>query len=186
MSAKIEDQIIISEISNQNRKVYEALFYEYYPHLVRFADNFLFDIAASEDIVQSFFVYFWENVSSIRIENSIKSYFFQSIKNRCYNRLRDLHIQDRHNLLYMNALLKQEDYDFAGEPEIVKLVESAIESLPPQMSEIFRMKYIEEQKIKEIARTMSISENTVKTQLQRAKEKLRETMLRKSGIYFFL
>ncbi len=97
----IEDKIVFSEIKNRNLKVYEALFKDYYPQLVRFAEGYIFDRQACEDIVQTLFVYFWENAETVELEVSVKAYFFQSVKNRCLNHLRDLHIHDRHNLLYM-------------------------------------------------------------------------------------
>lgn len=53
---KVEDKILLGEIKNRNRKVFEALFYEYYPHLIRYAEGFLFDKQACEDIVQGLFV----------------------------------------------------------------------------------------------------------------------------------
>ena len=76
----IEDKILLNEIGKRNKKVFEALFYEYYPHLTRYAEGFIFEKQACEDIVQSLFVYFWENCEKIDIETSLKAYFYQSVK----------------------------------------------------------------------------------------------------------
>ena len=182
----IEDKIVFSEIKNRNRKVYETLFRDYYPQLVRFAEQYIFDKQVCEDIVQNLFVHFWENAEKIELDVSVKAYFFQSVKNRCLNHLRDLHIHDRHNLLYMGALLNQEEVDELEDPEIIDEIGKAISKLPKEMAEVFKLKYMEGKKLREIAQMNQISENTVKTQLQRAKEKLRKMLFYRMPLLFIL
>jgi RNA polymerase sigma-70 factor (ECF subfamily) len=54
------------------------------------------------------------------------------------------------------------------------------------MASLFRLKYLEGKKYREIATEKNISENTVKTQVQRAKEKLRNLLLESTSLNFFL
>lgn len=183
---KVEDKILLEEIRNRNRKVFEALFHEYYPHLTRYAEGFLFDKQTCEDIVQNLFIYFWENTQRIDIQLSLKSYFYQSVKNRCLNYLRDIHVQDKHKILYLEALLNEDDSPGWVDLEIIKKVQDAIAQLPPQMGELFKQKYLFGRKLHEIAEINHISENTVKTQLKRAKEKMRKILLDSSSLRFLL
>jgi RNA polymerase sigma-70 factor (ECF subfamily) len=182
---QVEDKILFNEIKNRNLKVYEALFRNYYPQLVRFAEVYIFDKQECEDIVQTLFINFWENSEKINLDLSMKAYFFQSVKNRCLNHLRDLQIHDRHNLIYLEALLNQENYEELQDHEIINQINAAIAQLPEQMAEIFKLKYIECKKLKEIAKTNQITENTVKTQLQRAKDKLRKILIKSTSIKFY-
>lgn len=182
---KVEDKILLGEIINRNRKVFEALFYEYYPHLIRYAEGFIFDKQACEDIVQTLFIYFWENTPT-EITHSLKSYFYQSVKNRCLNYIRDVHVQDKHKILYLEALLNEDDSPGWVDIEIIKKVQEAIAQLPPQMGELFKQKYLFGRKLQEIAEINNISENTVKTQLQRAKEKMRKMLLNSTSLKFIL
>ena len=182
----IEDKILLNEIGKRNKKVFEALFYEYYPHLTRYAEGFIFEKQACEDIVQSLFVYFWENCEKIDIETSLKAYFYQSVKNRCLNHLRDLQIHDRHKILYLEAAINDDDSSEWSDLEISKKIQEAIDSLPAQMASLFKQKYFEGKKYRELAELHNISENTVKTQLQRAKEKLRAVLLDSTSLKFFL
>jgi RNA polymerase sigma-70 factor (ECF subfamily) len=174
---KIEDKILLHEIKNRNRKVFEALFYEYYPHLIRYAEGFLFDKHACEDIVQNLFIHFWENSHRVDIQLSLKSYFYQSVRNRCLNYLRDIHVHDKHKILYLEAMLNEEDSHGWVDLEVLEKVKTAIAQLPPQMGELFKQKYLFGRKYHEIAEINHISENTVKTQLKRAKEKMRKILL---------
>jgi RNA polymerase sigma-70 factor (ECF subfamily) len=183
---KVEDKILLNEIKKRNRKVFEALYYEYYPHLTRYAEGFLFDKQACEDIVQNLFIYFWENTERLDISHSLKSYFYQSVKNRCLNHLRNIHVQDKHKILYLEALLNEDDSPGWVDLEILKKVQDAMAELPPQMAELFKQKYLFGRKYHEIAEINNISENTVKTQLKRAKEKMRKILLRTTTLSFFL
>ena len=173
----VEDIILFNEIKNRNLKAYEALFCNYYPQLVKFAEGYIFDKQACEDIVQNLFICFWENAERIKLDLSVRAYFFQSVKNRCLNHLRDLQIRDSHNLLYLEASLNQENYEELQNPEIIIQINAAIDQLPKQMAEIFKLKYLEGKKLREIAQINRITENTVKTQLQRAKYKLRKILI---------
>lgn len=181
---KVEDKILLGEIKNRNRKVFEALFYEYYPHLTRYAEGFLFDKQACEDIVQNLFIYFWENTTRIDIQLSLKSYFYQAVKNRCLNYLRDIHVQDKHKILYLEALLNEDDSPGYVDLEITSKVQEAIAQLPAQMGDLFKQKYLFGRKIHEIAKLNHISENTVKTQLKRAKEKMRKLLIESTALKF--
>lgn len=182
---KVEDKILLSEIRNRNRKVFEALFHEYYPHLTRYAEGFLFDKQACEDIVQNLFIYFWENTGRIEIQLSLKAYFYQAVKNRCLNHLRDIHVQDKHKILYLEALLNEDDSPGWVDLEITQKIQDAIAKLPPQMGDLFKQKYLFGRKIHEIAEINNLSENTIKTQLKRAKEKMRKMLLESSSLHFF-
>jgi len=181
---QIEDKILFNEIKNRNLKVCESLFRSYHPQLVRFAEGYIFDKQECEDIVQNLFIYFWENAEKINLDLSLKAYFFQSVKNRCLNNLRNLQIRDRHNLLYIEALINQENYEELHDAEIINQINIAITKLPQQMAEIFNLKYLEGKKISEIAQLNQITENTVKTQLQRAKYKLRKILIETTLVKF--
>lgn len=182
---KVEDKILLNEIKAGNVKVFDALFYEYYPHLARYAEGFIFDKQACEDIVQNIFIYFWENSGKIEIQLSLKSYFYQAVKNRCLNYLRDLSVQDKNKILYIEALLNEEDSPGFVDLEILEKIQNAISQLPPQMGELFKQKYLFGRKYHEIAKRNNISENTVKTQLKRAKEKIRKIVLDSSILRMF-
>jgi RNA polymerase sigma-70 factor (ECF subfamily) len=69
--------------------------------------------------------------------------------------------------------------------EITQKIQDAITKLPPQMGELFKQKYLFGRKVHDIAEINNLSENTVKTQLKRAKEKMRKMLLDSSSLRFF-
>ncbi len=182
---RIEDKLLIKEIQKRNKEVFEALFHDYYPGLLKFAEGYVFDSEVCEDIVQNIFVYIWEQAEFLNITTSFKSYFYKAVRNRCLNHLRSLKIEDKHHLLYLEASLNDSHVDWE-DSDIPQKIEMAIEDLPPKMAEIFRLKYLEEKTVREISTQLDVSENTIKTQLMRAKEKLREVLRESLDLNFFL
>lgn len=182
----IEDKIIFNEIRKGNRQVYEALFSEYYESLVRFAQSFLFDQQQCEDLVQDLFVYVWENAKSIEIKVSIKAYFYKAIRNNCLNHLATLKVKDKKHSLYVDAVLQSGDELEMFDSQILEAIKESIEELPEQMRRVFVMKMLDGEKRESIAEELGVSLNTVKTQLQRARAKLRNTLKDKTHLMFML
>ncbi len=183
---RIEDKIIFNEIKQGNKAVYKSLFDEYYDKLVSFATSYLFDQQESEDLVQDLFVFLWENASRVEISLSIKAYFYQSIRNRCINRLKAIKVKDKNHLLYVDGMLEADDELQHFDPKILDEILCSIDELPDQMGKIFRMKTLDGLTREKIADELNVSVNTVKTQLQRARQRLRQQLLNRTGLMFLL
>ncbi len=179
------EKLLVKEIRKGNNLIYEKIFHEHYNALVSFANQFLLDSKAAEDAVQGVFIYFWENSDSIQLEKSIKSYLYQAVKNSCLNQLRALKIKDKHELLYLEAVMATSDNHLLEDDDLIQDIKSALSKLPDQMYRVFHKKYLEELSIKEIAREMSISENTVKVQLHKGRHTIRKMLEVATGYFFF-
>ena len=169
-----EERLIVNEIQKGNKQVFKAIYEEHYKPLVLFASGYLHTQDLSEDVVQNFFIHFWENRSKLQLNSSIKSYCFTSVKNRCLNRLRDYNLRDEKNLMYINSVLRI-DLDIDDhENDLVEGIQQALEHLPNQMKEILTKKYFDGLKTSEIADQTGLSENTINTHLKRGRKKLKE------------
>lgn len=181
-----EQHIAMKELRKGQRSTFNTLFQLHYASLVNFAFTFLQDRQESEDVVQNIFVHLWENAKGIDENQSIKAYLFKAVRNRCLNKLRNKHIRDRHNLLYLEALISQYTVDAEIDTLIEKELKKALKKLPPQVKEIIEQKYLHNKKIREIAEDIGVSNNTVKTQLQRGKAKLKQALGVKTSQLVFL
>ena len=173
---KAEDQILFSKIQQGNRPAFQALFDRYYAPLTRFAEQFVASRPVAEDIVQSFFVHFWERADTLHVHTSLKAYCYHAVRNRCLNHLRSLRIEDQHHLLYLEALMREADDEDALDADLRQTLAQIIAALPPKMAEIVHLRYQENKPYQEIATLLNITQNTVKTQLQRAKFKMRQSL----------
>lgn len=160
-------------MAEHNSRGIELMFHYYYRPLVLWADTFLSDMPAAEDLVQDFFLSFWENRSYERIaSNNLRGYIFVSIKNRA---LKLLEKRDPLREAIASLPLGLEDYgpDYLTE-EMLSAVETEIKKLPPRMREVLTSVYIEGLSYRETSDKLKISISTVKTLLVNALKRLRE------------
>ncbi len=172
----LSDNLLIKEIKNKNSRVFESLFHGYYQGLVKFANQFVLDINAAEDIVQGVYTYLWENSEKIKFKKSVQAYLYQATKNSCLNHLRSLKIRDKHQLLYLEAILKTEEHRVLSDMEMVDDIKKVLHKLPQQMYKVFCKKYFQELSVKEIAKEMSLSENTIKVHLHKGRHIIRKIL----------
>lgn len=176
----MEPKLIIKQINNNDRNAFKGLFQLYYDDLVTYANNYLYDLPASEDIVQDVFIYIWEHSNTIHIEKSLNSYLHIMVRNRCLNYLKALKITDNCNFLELTASLISEnnlDSFIEDDKEIIyNQILKIVESMPDKMQQVFKLKFLNGYKYAEIAKELDVSINTVKTQLKRAKFKINESI----------
>ncbi|WMI64174.1 RNA polymerase sigma-70 factor [Aestuariibaculum sp. YM273] len=170
--------LILEGIRNKNEQVFKTFFDSHYNGLVTYANGFLFDKEASEDLVQEVFIYIWENASKLNVVTSLKSYVYAMVRNRCFNYLKSIKVTDNYKLLEFSAdLLAEHVVDTASEDDkkiVYHQILKIIDALPEKMQEIVRLKFIQNYTYLEIAEELGVSVNTVKTQLKRAKLKITE------------
>ncbi|WP_086478168.1 RNA polymerase sigma factor [Arenibacter amylolyticus] len=185
----MDDISIFREIQKRNRFVYKNLFEDLYESLVHYAFGYLYDRNASEDVVQETFIYLWEKADTIALKSSLNSYLYAMVRNRCLNYLKAIKITDQEGLLELHSVIDHEYHlEALEEEEKVKIynkVISIIESLPPNMQTIVKLRFISNYKYLEIAEEMGVSVNTVKTQLKRAKIRIWELLSIISWIFIF-
>jgi RNA polymerase sigma-70 factor (ECF subfamily) len=156
---------------------YALLFEEYYRPLTVFASRFLEDIEISKEIVQDLFVHLYENRRRLQITSSLRSYMFQSVRNRCLNHLKHEKIEKAHFKQLSREKQSSEDLeDQMAEIELEERIFKIVSSLPPRCREIFMLSRVQGLKNNEIAARMDISIRTVETQISNALKTLRNNL----------
>ena len=135
---------LLNKLKEGDREAFRETFYTYYADLVIFSSNILKDRYAAEDIVQDFFVKFWQERRFVSIV-SLKGYLFFSIKNASLNQLRDELSRERRKSGYVNEISKEiydeySLYDDAEEKNYDKIKQS-IERLPESRRRILVLCY---------------------------------------------
>jgi len=154
---------------------YESLFKRYYSELCGFANNYLQDIEAAEEIVQAFFVKYWEKRAQYSEVQFKKAYFYTSIKNACLNQLKHIEVREEYKI-HNQREMEAEKYSVADELDATELSEKirqSIENLPEKRREIFIMSRYDGLRYKEIADKLKISLKTVENQMGSALKHLR-------------
>lgn len=176
---------VFESFTKGDDKAFEYIYKTYFSFLLNYSKHILKDAEAAEEIVESTFLNFWENRSSIKLETSLKSYLFKSVYNNCLNHIKHLHVKERYVLYFKHHVqtdnegeIISSEYPIAQliEKELAELLDQAIQNLPGQCREIFIMSRYQNLKNEEIAHRLNISVNTVRTQISRALTKLRENL----------
>ncbi|MEM6804582.1 MAG: RNA polymerase sigma-70 factor [Bacteroidota bacterium] len=153
---------------------FETLFKSHFAFLVNFARQFVDDIDTAQDLTQKVFITLWEKRADIDPKQSIKSYLFTAVRNRCLNYIRD-------QKKYRSKVLDIEMADFEvaieedhfGEEELKQKIEAALSSLPEKCRLVFEMSRFQQMKYKEIAEELEISQKTVEAHMSKAIKSLR-------------
>ena len=82
-----EEQIILKGLQQGSEQAYKDLFTAYFSDLVLYANHFIKNQAAAEDIVQDFFITLWLEKKFFNIESSLEGYLYRSLHNTCLNHL---------------------------------------------------------------------------------------------------
>lgn len=143
-----------------------------------YAQKFLHDMHDSEEIVQELFINLWKNHDRIDESQSLNSYMFVSVKNRCLNLLESRNSKSKHaKLLWYLYVLKSTETNNAFQQLVASDLEKdltvALEHLPKECKRIFELSRLEGLKYQEIAERLNISIKTVETQMSRALTRLR-------------
>lgn len=146
----------------------------YYEKLYLFAEKYIYDSDKAHDIVQDVFLKIWENAERLELTFSIQHYLFASVRNGCLNYLKSLQIEDRNNRKYVEAYIESQNVDMVDDEELLARVRQVLDELPEKCREVCLLRFVEVYKYAEIAARLDMNENTVKTQLHRGMERLKQ------------
>lgn len=146
----------------------------YYEKLYLFAEKYIYDSDRAHDIVQDVFLKIWENAERLELKSSIQHYLFTSVRNGCLNYLKSLQIEDRNNRKYVEAYIESQNVDMVEDEDLLAKIRQVLDELPDRCREVCLLRFVEGYKYNEIAVALKMNENTVKVQLHRGMERLRQ------------
>lgn len=183
------ENTLIERFSKGDEAAFEELFKTYYSNGCTFAQSFVKDPEIAKDIVQDTFIRLWDKRFCLKIETSFKSYLFRSIYNSCINALNKNKLIAQKSQEIINEITLQNQLANQNlTPEIIEEIsareleiefEKAIEELPAQCNEVFKLSRNGQFSYAQIAEKLNVSVNTVKTQMKRALSRLREVVEKK-------
>jgi len=164
------------KLSQGSEKAFEDVFLLYFKTLTVFAKKFVNDLQVAEDLVQEVLVKLYETRNTIQFHTSLKAFLFQSVRNKCIDHLRSIKSKSDHHD-HIKQVNYEEQFDFNDtmiQAELEEKIYNAINELPTQCQQVFKMSRLEGKKNQEIADTLKISKRTVETQVSNALKRLRK------------
>jgi RNA polymerase sigma-70 factor (ECF subfamily) len=157
---------------------FETIFRAHYGSLCAYANQFLGDLDAAEEVVQEIMFRIWTNRSSLVIETSMRSYLFRAVRNRCMNVLKHEKVRQEYTVSKEQDTLdyQQSHEDKMIVSELEQKIREAIDHLPMERRKVFIMSRYEGLTYNQIAEQQGISVKTVENQMGKALKSLREEL----------
>jgi RNA polymerase sigma-70 factor, ECF subfamily len=158
----------------------ETLFHEHYAALCRFANRYLHDRAAAEDLVQDVFTSLWAGRLRLDVRGSLRAYLFAAVRNRALN-LRKHQLVERDweideaipDVRALHRAPPRPD-DLLDDLERRSRLRAALEALPERCRLVMQLRWEEQLTHAEIAEVLGITVKGVERQLSRGLRALRD------------
>ena len=182
----ISEKLIVQQLKAGNESAYKYLYDRHYQVLCHIANYYVKDAFIAETIVGDTIVHLWEIRNDLNITIDIRRYLVKSVKNRSLDYLKSSYAQNRmlipiEELGYSNTIvhpniIENNALGLLLEKELENEVMLAIEHLPEECKQVFRMSRFANKKYDEITMELGISINTVKYHIKHALFLLRKEL----------
>ncbi|MGA2361073.1 MAG: RNA polymerase sigma factor [Candidatus Aminicenantales bacterium] len=135
------------------------------------------NLSDAEELYQDVYLKAWQDIGSVRVQNSARPWLLRIARNVCLNHLRKKR-QDR-RLFYDNQLpMVERD---TPEMSIIRgelglVLKGAVQSLPTRFRDVFVMREYGQLSYEEISETLGIKIGTVMSRLSRARRSVMEEL----------
>lgn len=181
---------IIDGLKNNDSRVFDYLFNEYYTQLQYFAERLVSSREEAQDIVVTAFRKFWSLKENFQTANNIKAFLYITIRNQCLDFLRYRQRLNEVKKEYESHLLSADELKQAEhliiESDLINKIYKEVQKLPNRCREIFILTYFKGLKTKEIASALQISESAVTTQRSLAIKYLKHAFSQEGYAFFCL
>jgi RNA polymerase sigma-70 factor (family 1) len=189
-SSQFTETQIIDGLKNNDSRVFDYLFNEYYTQLQYFAERLVSSREEAQDIVITVFRKFWTLKDNYQTANNIKAFLYITIRNQCLDYLRYRQRlnevkKEYETHLHSASALKQAEH-FIIESDLINKIYKEVQKLPKRCREIFILTYFKGLKTKEIASALQISESAVTTQRSLAVKYLKHAFSQEGYVFFCL
>jgi RNA polymerase sigma-70 factor (ECF subfamily) len=148
------------------------------PKLYRFALSFTGRTDEAEDAVQDVGMKLWERRDELDALRSVEAYAMNAVRNRCLDYARSPHNRMDEWSETHDAAHGQTPYKSLEQADMAAFVRRLIKRLPEQQQTVIRLRDIEGYELNEIAEILGINDGTVRTNLSRARQKIRDELLK--------
>lgn len=183
-SAVASDEDLARRVAAGDREAFAVLVERYQRPLYNFALRFIGNPDDAEDAAQETLIQVYQALPVSRLEFAFRPWLYRIARNKCIDLLR------RTRALPFSAVDGESDdegsaleasvpdrgplpEELAERADLQRLLHEAIDALPLKYRTVVTLRYVADLTFAEIAASLGLPENTVKTHFQRAKAMLR-------------
>ena len=172
----LSDMELISQVRDGVVEAFEPLMRRYNQRLYRLSRSFCQDDADAMDILQDSYVKAYEKIEQFRGPEGFAGWISRIIRNEALMRIRRNMIVDIQEIKEDQAVeLKQKGpLTILAQQQLAKILENAIDQLPPGYAEVYVQRGVQQLSTAETAQILALETDVVKTRYSRAKKMLRK------------
>jgi RNA polymerase sigma-70 factor (ECF subfamily) len=157
----------------------EAIYSRLKTPLFNLAFRYTFNRAAAEDLLQEIFLKVFSHLEDVQNMDTFIAWAYRIALNTCFSYLREkkVEFQKTVSLTDVEDTVQDISRDVSPENDVRKPLDKAIGTLPHRLREIFLLHDVQGFKHGEIARMLGLSVGTSKSQLFKARLKLRNYLI---------
>ena len=172
---KLKD--LIQQCRNGDTLAMGTLYEHFKTSLFSLALRYTYNYAAAEDVIQDVFVKVFTNLHTLDDDKAFVGWLYRIAVNTCLSYLRS------HKKLRQKTIPLEDVQGFVADAEPsatqkaeTKILEQTIQKLPPRLKSVFLLHDVQGFKHQEIAHILGCSVGTSKSQLFKARKKIRKLL----------
>lgn len=170
------DENILTKVTQGDENAFAELYNYYKSPALRFTTSLLKDEEEAENMVQDVFLKIWIKREQIKPEYNFSSYLFTCLRNMAFDYFKKMEKSEQLRKQFMEGMMLIADDEREEKERRMSLLNNAVESLSVKRKLVLKLNIEEGKSYQEIAEFLRISKNTVKNQLVKAKQILRDKM----------
>ncbi|MDR2282614.1 MAG: sigma-70 family RNA polymerase sigma factor [Sphingobacterium sp.] len=179
------ESILIENLRSDSQEGFVAIYNRFYTPLLYFITKYVKKPEVAEEILADVFVTVWNRRMDFQSMENLRAFLYISAKNASLNTLRS-----PNKVTYLESItafehLLIEDKDTFTQMTYVELLQSIfeeVERLPNRQKEVFKLTYLEDRTVEEIAQQLEMSPTAVYANRSRAISSLRLVLKSKNDM----
>ena len=156
----------------ERKLLVQRLFRQYYSEMIHLARTLLYTDEEAEDVVQDVFVRLME-IDILPMAEKTRAYLLTAVRNGCMNRINQKSVTEKVKNLY-SVEIDTGSHDTADHLATIDAIRGYAEQhLKEPHRTIFRLRFEEDLKLKEIAQRLDMNQNTVYKYLRQGIQQIR-------------
>jgi len=186
--SNLSDQELAGLLRQSDQRAFGELYTRYKGVLHGHAYKKLGNLEEARDLIQELFSALWNRRDTLPDTHNLSGYLYTTLRNRILDFVAHQQVEHKYLRSLQNFITEANFITDrqVRERELTRLIEDAVNELPPKMREVFLMSRQAGKSHKEIAEELNISESTVKNHIKAALKVLRTKLGLLAYILFLL
>ena len=190
---ELANKEVVRRLISGDEQSFEKVYRYFYPRLIYFAKQYVYDLEASKNIVQDVFTELWDRRNTLQEETNLNAWLFTVTKNKSLKIISHLKSQRNYDSYFKARQLDVNyialsDFDtsnFVFE-ELQAQINAAMEKLSPACRKVFEMSRFGDRKNREIAEELNLSIKTVEAHISKALRSLKADLKDYLPLFYIL